>query len=40
MRKQSILSFTVALLLGLISGQAALGALPGYATYQGQAAVN
>ena len=40
MRKQTILSFTVAVLLGLISAQAGLEGLPGYAIYQGQAAVN
>ena len=40
MRKQNILSFTVAVLLGLISAQVAPGALPAYATYQGQAGAN
>jgi hypothetical protein len=40
MRKQTILSFTVAVLLGLISAQVGPGALPAYATYQGQAGAN
>ena len=40
MRKQTILSFTVAVLLGLISAQVGLEGLPGYAIYQGQAAIN
>ena len=40
MRKQTILSITVAVLLGLISAQVGLEGLPGYAIYQGQAAIN
>ena len=40
MRKQTILSITVAVLLGLISAQVGLEGLPGYAIYQGQAEVN
>ena len=39
MKKQSILSFAVAVLLGLVSAQGA-GPLPDYATYQGQANMN
>jgi hypothetical protein len=42
MRKQ-ILSLAVAVLIGLVSSQAIglpAGGLPGYATYQGQAAMN
>jgi hypothetical protein len=46
MKKVSILSFAVAVLLGLVSAQTATTAtptgpaLPAYATYQGQSKVN
>ena len=38
--RKTILSFAVAVLLGLISAQVGTGSLPAYATYQGQAGVN
>ena len=38
--RKTILSFAVAVLIGLISAQAATGPLSAYATYQGQAGVN